>query len=169
MPDTRAPCTFALSASTLRARSAHSRLAAQGACGRPPGIGVGCRQFERAGLVALRRGKFSRQSARQHRPAFPFLKTENPAQHDGHLIRGVLRMRQHRNLAPDLGAALAHAPHAGIQRTGLTAILCRDVHERRTDELLLHCVAVEAVARFHQRQARIAGGILPIGTQELRC
>ena len=78
-------------------------------------------------------------------------------------------VRQHGDLAPDAGAAFAHALHAGVEGAGLAAIFVGDLQQRGADDALLGGVAVETIARFHEREAGIARLVLALGASERRC
>ena len=104
-----------------------------------------------AGFVFLRSGQLPLYAAGERRAGLAFLKREHPAEHDGDLILGVLRVGQHWDLPPDAAAAETHLFVEEIVRARLLAVLVGDVHEGRPDQRGLHGVAVEAIALAHQR------------------
>jgi hypothetical protein len=93
-------------------------------------VGIGGFENECARLVSFRRDDFASESAHQRRAALAFFQAEDPPEHNRDFIRRVLRMREHRDFAPDFCAPFTHALCARIKRAGQAAILCGDLDER---------------------------------------
>ena len=147
---------------------AESDDALAGQRARGAGAGVGDDGFEEqgAGLVILRRGQLAFEAAGEGRAALALLEGEHPAEHDGDFVLGVLRVGEHRDLAPDAAAAEADLLVEEVVGAGLLAVFVGDGDERRTDELRLDGVAVEAIALAHQREARVDRHGLAVGGKE---
>ena len=135
---------------------------------RGAGASVGDDGFEEqgAGLVVLRRGQLAFEAAGEGRATLALFKGEHPAKHDGDFVLGVLRVGEHRDLAPDAAAAEADLLVEEVIGAGLLAVFVGDGDERRADELRLHGVAVETVALAHQREARVDRHGLAVGGKE---